>query len=544
VVSGTGVNTTLRSTSTGLPQQPDWLNSSFAAGDFNGDGISDLWVIHRQDGSNRTAFRIMNGANLGWLLADRITALPILDNSTAFAVMDYNRDEVPDLWAITPRDPSGKVRVRIVSGASPNTVLVDRLTSQAASYAYADINYAAADYNADGYADLWFITPRDASGMVRVRVLSGRDWSTVLRDSAVPLGTQSTHSSNYGFMVSDYNQDSFPDLWHIDRRSSVVTVISGSSFSDIFFSSASALPATNSRDWLILGSDRSREPLAPEPPSIKKLDPNTEFTEPYFVLRFTASGLAERFTVLLTEASGAEVGRYSFSESTQHCNAVNCFIDTRLITSSLRDARQYFVQVVAENSYGPSYSERIPFTVDVPGPNELVTPGYMSVITADQPPVYIFKANPLATRYTFRTRTLDRVTYDFRRAYFAWEICTADLCTVALDHVPPVGNYWWRVVSRDEGTGESYSHRFLYDIVPPDALRTVPLDAGGALALPPEPALDPAPTDTSGDADISEPTPESVEPVELVETAAPEEPVESAATEAPAPIEEPANVGD
>jgi LasA protease len=494
VVSGTGVGTTLRNTGTGMPQQPDWLNTAFGAGDFNGDKVSDLWVIHRQDGSGRTAFRVMNGANLGWLLADRTTALPTFDNSTAFAVMDYNRDEVPDLWAITPRDASGSVRVRIVSGANPNVMLVDRVTAQPSPSAYADINYAAADYNADGFADLWLINPRDLAGMVSVRVLSGRDWSTVLKESLVPLGAQTTNINDYGFMVADYDQDSFPDLWHVDRRSAVVTVISGRNFSDIFYSAASALPPTNSRDWLILGSDRLRETIPPEMPEIRRLDAETLFNEYFFILRFRASGLAERFTVVMTDERGIEMGRYSFSDSTLHCNANNCFIDTRLVVGSLRDDLRYRVQVIAENAYGASFSQGIPFSVDVPGPVTLYTPGYMSIITADAPPSYVWQHNPQVTRYTFRTRRQDWA-YDFKRAYYPWEICDANgICTVTLDHVPLLGDYWWRVVSRDATGGISYSYRFLYDIVPAEMPPEVPAEARGeTLDLPPAPeTLDPA----------------------------------------------------
>jgi hypothetical protein len=149
---------------------------------------------------------------------------------------------------------------------------------------------------------------------------------------------------------------------------------------------------------------------------------------------------------------------------------------------------RYRIQVIAENAYGAAYSQGIPFSVDVPGPVTLDTPGYMSIITDDAPPSYVWQHNPQVTRYTFRTRRQDWA-YDFKRAYYPWEICDANgICTVTLDHVPLLGDYWWRVVSRDATGGISYSYRFLYDIVPAETPTEVPGEARGqVLDLPPAP---------------------------------------------------------
>lgn len=496
VASGTNVTSLITARGTGMPQQPAYLNTAFAAGDYNGDTVPDLWVIHRLDGSGKTAFRVMNGANLSYLLADQITALPPFDNSTAFAVMDYNRDEMPDLWAITPRDPnSSGVRVQIISGRNPSSVLANVTTSLPKTNLYADVNFAAADYNADGYPDLWAIYPRDASGNVRIHIISGRNWTNTLKNTQIPIGIQPTNITNYGFMVGDYNNDSYPDIWHIDRRTSVVTVVSGSNFTNVFFSSPSALPNSNSQDWHIVGSDRSREAIVPRKPNIKALAPNSVITAPSYVIRFMPPGLAESMTVILRNAAtGEEIGRYNFNDSNAHCNASVCRVNSTLITPRFYDGRKYSVQVIARNSYGESYGNTVPFTVELPGPVTLLEPANQSIVNTADSLTFTFKPSPYATRYIFHTMEIDGVSYKFSANYGAADICIADVCTITLSPAPQVGNYLWRVVARDGLGGSSNSIRHFYTVVPADPTVT-PTDGTAAAVIESEGAeIVPTPT--------------------------------------------------
>ena len=98
----------------------DAANFAWTMGDYNRDGRPDLFAIKvNKTGSGAAEVHILNGANnyRGFLLQTP-TAITAADAANfAWAVRDYNRDGVPDLFGIkVKKAASGLAEVDILSG--------------------------------------------------------------------------------------------------------------------------------------------------------------------------------------------------------------------------------------------------------------------------------------------------------------------------------------------------------------------------------------------------------------------------------------------
>lgn len=481
VVSGSGLQNTLFSGATGMPQQPAHLNTAFAAGHYNNDRIPDLYVIHRLDGSETTALRVMNGADPRWLLLDTATALPPYDNSVSFAVADYNRDGAPDLWAIHPRDPAkNAVSVRIVSGKSWQTVLVDTATSLPLQSAYSDVNFAAADYNADGFPDLWAIYPRDTEReSVSVKIISGRDFTTVLVDREVARAMLSTDITAFGFMVADVNLDFVPDLWVIDRARGNVVVYSGKDFTTVLRSGPTALPNSYGDDWHILGSDRARESLPPLPPVITSPAFGQEINTAGVRLEWQPAPLAREYLIIVSQVGVPGVLVQRRVSAAEVCNARFCRIATAALGVKLLDNQSYRWRVRAINPYGRTVSQNMLIVVDRPGLPTLTVPDG-AVFT--ETPVLTWAGTPQTTLYRLVIRPAGKPILA-RHNLQAVE-CPEGLCAFLLPDALADGLYEWRVIARDQINGGSSTTdwRMFSVVMPPDPETTA--EAAATPAVP------------------------------------------------------------
>jgi hypothetical protein len=178
-----------------------------------------------------TALRIIDGANPLYLLLDTPTVFPQYGDEVRFAVADYNRDGVLDLYAIVPDVGANNVKVRVANGMNFYELLTERTAAIPAPNLYADIVFALADYDADGRADLWAIDPRDTTAnAVTLTILGGNAFSSVLKQATTNIPVQSTDPDTFAFVVTDYNRDGTPDLWTLDRVSGSLTITSGLNF--------------------------------------------------------------------------------------------------------------------------------------------------------------------------------------------------------------------------------------------------------------------------------------------------------------------------
>lgn len=501
VASGNSPTTLIRNSQTsGLPVQPEYLNTAFAAADFNDDGINDLWVIHRLDGSGKTALRVMDGTAFYWLIADRVTALPAYNNDVAFAVADYNRDMQPDLWAITPRDPAsgGAPRVQIASGASLTTVLVDTPVTMPKLGRFADFNYAAADYNLDGYPDLWVLQPRlGKTKSVGIRVISGRDWKTMLLDSGSALPMQSTNIKEHGFMVADYDGDTYPDVWLVNRVSGTLKVVSGRNTMTLLYDGASALGGTNSHDYHIIGSDRSREMIPPQAAAINPIGGAAKLINtPHTAISFKPAGLAETYTLRLRDRAGNVVIEKQFNDMLNYCGPWACNFKTQNFIPSLRDNQEYRVEVTTTNSYGQRTTNAT-FTTDIPGPATLFDPQPLVTRNTGEPLTLRWAAQTHANLYVVRVRKTDRSV--LKRIEFPAAQCAGGVCTLTISDALPAGDYQWWVVSRNTLAGGNSVTGLVPFTLIDNAVREVPTNTPPEIEPTPEapietPVIEPQPT--------------------------------------------------
>lgn len=457
IASGSNLNSLVRSNQiSSLPIQPEYLNASFGAADYNQDGITDLWVVHRLDGSGKTAFRVLQGPDFYWLIGNEITALPAFSNFAAFVIDDYNRDSRPDLWAITPRDASNgnKPRVQIVNGANPSQIIADKVISSVPLIGrFVDFNYAAADYNLDGFSDLWIILPRYVKyNSVGVRVVSGRDWSTVLMDSGSALPMQSTNINEYGFVVADYNGDVYPDLWLVNRATGGIKVISGRNFQTVLYDGTSPLANTHTSEFHIVGSDRPREMIAPAASKQQPIGTNGMVNTPSTRFSFKPAGLAETYTVRLTDKNGVLVFETRFNDMLNYCDALWCSINTSRYIPSLRDNQIYRVDVTTSNAYG-SRTTTSTFTTDIPGMPTLTSPTANTAFPNGAGLVFTWAAQPNADNYILRIRKTDGSL--LRSVNLTAAQCSAGVCSSTLAETLTAGNYQWWVVARNTLAGGS-----------------------------------------------------------------------------------------
>ena len=143
--------------------------------DYNRDGVLDLYAINRTGASNRTEVHILNGADAfqSYLLHAATALHPTgTDLSWAFEVADYNRDGSPDVYAIKRNGTQG-LEVHILSGASRfSSWLLHAATPLGRTGTSNAWDFKVADYDRDAIPDLYAISKMASTG-TEVHVLGG-----------------------------------------------------------------------------------------------------------------------------------------------------------------------------------------------------------------------------------------------------------------------------------------------------------------------------------------------------------------------------------
>jgi murein DD-endopeptidase MepM/ murein hydrolase activator NlpD len=472
IYAGAGLTGILTTGQTSLPQQPVELNTWFGAGDYDGDEVPDLWLLHRRfDSSGVTALRIMSGANLQFLIEDTPTALPELSDDTRFALGDYDRDGKLDIYALTPDTVSNTVLLRVVNGAAWNTLLVTNTLPFEAPGRYADVNYAVADFDSDGRPDIWQIEPRSASG-VRVTVLKGSGFSQILAQAVTPWLPTTTDINRIGWVVTDFNRDGTPDLWRVDRKNGFVAILSGIDFQSVLRDADTALPKTSNFDWQILGSDRARERIAPGQPRLDAPPPDAVLSDSSVRFEFRPGGLAKKQQLRVFDGiSGLQIGSVKVGDNFYRwcADGITCAMDLAAMSIVPSDGLTITWDVVASSGFGQTVSPRRSLSFDLPGVPLLLSPLADSVV--ESPPLFQWEPRPTATRYKLVVRdSLGQKTKLVVQA----EWCAPTLCSGVLPAGLPAGaaRYW--VLAYDALGGKSKSAKVSVMIAPALPLEPTP----------------------------------------------------------------------
>jgi hypothetical protein len=191
---------------------------TFDFGDYDGDGIPDLYAIDtRADGGKNTEVHVYSGASgfQNGILHERLPSLGGTHLSTwAYAVGDYNGDGHGDVYAIDTKDDHGKettVRVYDASTGMSTTLMHAPLPSLPGT-SLSTWQFAVGDYDGDGHADLFAVNTHDSGGQdTAVHVFNAvTGFATVLLDQKLQLA--SVPLSQWQFAVTDADGDGRADL--------------------------------------------------------------------------------------------------------------------------------------------------------------------------------------------------------------------------------------------------------------------------------------------------------------------------------------------
>jgi tellurite resistance-related uncharacterized protein len=135
-------------------------NMTFALGDFNGDGIPDLFAFkHSNTGTGMLEVHVLNGAtNYQTFLLN--TGTPIGEADAAanftFAVGDFNRDGIPDVFGFKHSGTgTGSMEVHVLNGAANyQTFLLNTGTSISQTDAATNFSFSLGDFNLDTIPDV------------------------------------------------------------------------------------------------------------------------------------------------------------------------------------------------------------------------------------------------------------------------------------------------------------------------------------------------------------------------------------------------------
>ena len=214
---------------TGTPLQKTGTDRSweFELGDYNGDGIQDVWGIAKNaTGSGKTEVHILDGASGYQSFAlHQATALHETgtDRSWEFELGDWNNDGKLDLWGVARTGTgSGKVEVHILNGANGfQSFLLQVGTYMGQNGGGTRWDYELGHYDTDNKLDLYCIDKSEGStNRPKVHVLSGSSnfGSRILHKTlAIPAANG---TSRWNYEAGDYNNDGIVDLYAIERSGS------------------------------------------------------------------------------------------------------------------------------------------------------------------------------------------------------------------------------------------------------------------------------------------------------------------------------------
>lgn len=191
-------------------------------GDYNRDGVKDLYAISKRGASGRTEVHVLDGAS-GYKTYSLHAATPLgasgSDHSYTFDLGDYDRDGTEDLFIIQRGSTgTGTTEVHILSGASNfQTWLLHTGSALAPAGGGLHWKFLVGDYDRDGTPDLYAVSKQGGSGQTEVHVLSGAArYQTWLLHTATALGATGSDAS-WDFALADRDGDGQLDLYALSK---------------------------------------------------------------------------------------------------------------------------------------------------------------------------------------------------------------------------------------------------------------------------------------------------------------------------------------
>lgn len=236
--------------------------TSFAIGDANNDGKPDIYAISRYgNGTPNVEVHILDGAsNYASFSGHYSTSLPAVAGGLAwtFDVGDYNRDGIPDLYAFKKvGGGSGKTELHIYSGADGFQSALAHIALPLAPTGDDDAwEFHVADVDLDGIPDVVAIAKQNGVS-TEVHILPGsRNYASFSLETGTALALTGT-DSRWVFGVNDYNTDGKADVFAINKigaQGVEVHVLRGDAYQDFLLHNGTPsgiLPSDSSKTILI-----------------------------------------------------------------------------------------------------------------------------------------------------------------------------------------------------------------------------------------------------------------------------------------------------
>ncbi|MDS0527994.1 NlpC/P60 family protein [Clostridium sp. SHJSY1] len=195
------------------PLEETVANWKFRVGDFNKDGIEDIYAINKaRDQDSAIDIRILNGTDEYKSVTDLITPLASVDDKWTFEVGDYNNDGFNDIYCIQ-KDGENHTNIHILNGADnfKSFLLEQVLPIESTDDSW---EFKIGDYNNDTHLDLYCIK-KNAVNHTEVHILNGADnFKSYLLEQALPIENT---DYNWDFGIGDNNSDGHPDIYCIKK---------------------------------------------------------------------------------------------------------------------------------------------------------------------------------------------------------------------------------------------------------------------------------------------------------------------------------------
>ena len=215
---------------TPLEQTED--NSKYLLGDYNKNGILDLYCIKKNNTLTKsTEVHILDGSNnYQSFLLQSGTCLHETGNNCSFLLGDYNKNGKLDLYCIKKnKTGTNSTEVHILDGNNNyQTFLLQ--TGTCLHETGNNFEFGLGDYNNNGTLDLYCIKKYDTgNNNTEIHILNGSDnFQSFLYQNKTILNTT---DDNYSFGISDYNNNGHPDIYCIKKlgvNSTEVHILNGS----------------------------------------------------------------------------------------------------------------------------------------------------------------------------------------------------------------------------------------------------------------------------------------------------------------------------
>src|SRR6266566_2816827 len=182
-------------------------NFGWGMGDFNGDGMADLFGIKATSTGTKTLeIHVLDSASSyqKFLLQTGTKVTQGDVSNFHFLVAPLNRGGIADVFALrTQAVPSGKLQVRVLDDLDDfQSFALQAGTPIDATDAAVNFSWAAADFDRDGVSDLYGIkTGNTGTGTVEVHVLGGIGAPRVPTRRVFPVGDPIGYATDVPRMV-------------------------------------------------------------------------------------------------------------------------------------------------------------------------------------------------------------------------------------------------------------------------------------------------------------------------------------------------------